>query len=430
MVSKITRHLERVFECAGIAAFLLFSIVADSCASKSEISGDIEGASIYRKMHRAVRKSKTLFLQSEYAWEVDGREIGRSIYSLWLKKPNFARLESQSSDGKRHGTILLDGSVMWILWPEGKSSAVGTNTNSGQPAGQASFARKSVRAGTHSIGSEINSLGTGMTMPILDPSIFHGLQDPMDAFLERVIYLRSEEIDGETCYVIEAEFPERNRTRTFWVSRKDFLPRMLVEKVRMEREVIKRERWTKVTVNSAILEEIFSLEPLVDWLELRSLPSTEALLSPGTVAPDFDLELLDGSRFVLSNHRGKIVWLCFWHLSCLPCREELDYLSKIQKRYRKRGLIVLGIDFTDDKTSVGEYLSSNEIAITAVSDTSAYARDLFHSIYQRGAAFRAVPLNYIVDRDGRIADAWYGFERGSNQGASTLERLAAKKDSN
>jgi peroxiredoxin len=37
-----------------------------------------------------------------------------------------------------------------------------------------------------------------------------------------------------------------------------------------------------------------------------------------------------------------------------------------------------------------------------------------------------VPLNYIIDRDGKIATAWYGYEEGDKRGVEALEKLGVK----
>lgn len=43
---------------------------------------------------------------------------------------------------------------------------------------------------------------------------------------------------------------------------------------------------------------------------------------------DFHLEALDGSRFYLTNQRGKIVVMVFWSVYCVPCHRQLGDLSR------------------------------------------------------------------------------------------------------
>jgi len=71
---------------------------------------------LYDKMTEALRKPRTLSYKSDYRWEARGDEIGRCTYRVWLKEPNYFRVEAARSDGRLAGTIVGDGDTLWLFW--------------------------------------------------------------------------------------------------------------------------------------------------------------------------------------------------------------------------------------------------------------------------------------------------------------------------
>ncbi len=418
------------------ASVLVAAALALLCAGGAEpwgresgtaAGGDSAALAIYRGMLAALREARSLSYGSEYVREAGGAEIGRSSYRLTLKKPNCARLESRSADGSRTGVLILDGRELWIYWPDGRPYIHESDSAANTRDGRNSYIRKDAERGTHSIARETSVLGTGMSMTILDPSIFHGSPDLMEALLDGVKRAGSVNEDGEVCDIIEASYAGGQRTRVFWVARGDRLPRKLEETVRGKRDIVVRERWLDVVVNGDVAKDAFTWKPPDGWEEyaLRSLD--DGLLKPGSEAPDFELALLDGSRFRLSDYRGKVVWLSFWRLSCVPCRAELPHLQRLQEEYSKEGLVVLGVNCADGREQAREFLREKMIRFPNVVDTTAVAREVLHGKYQTEKGQGALPLNYIIDIRGRVAASWYGYEKGSDRGEKVLRRLGLTK---
>jgi len=57
----------------------------------------------------------------------------------------------------------------------------------------------------------------------------------------------------------------------------------------------------------------------------------------------FTLTDLDGRAVKLSKWRGHPLIVDFWATWCPPCRKEVPELNAIYKKYRRRGLVVLGV---------------------------------------------------------------------------------------
>ena len=71
--------------------------------------------------------------------------------------------------------------------------------------------------------------------------------------------------------------------------------------------------------------------------------------SVGSLAPDFELETLDGERFRLSDLRGHPLILNFWASWCGPCRREMPALVRLADRFRDAGLIVVGVNIEESR---------------------------------------------------------------------------------
>src|SRR5690242_11577756 len=62
---------------------------------------------------------------------------------------------------------------------------------------------------------------------------------------------------------------------------------------------------------------------------------------------------LEGKRWVLSDHRGKVVLLNYFATWCGPCREETPELVKIAKDYAGRvEMVAVGLDQGDDRAKL------------------------------------------------------------------------------
>jgi peroxiredoxin/outer membrane lipoprotein-sorting protein len=414
---------------AALAALLLFTSTTDAerprRGTRGTASREVTALSLYRTMLGTIRRAKSLYYESEYVWESDGVEIGRSTYRMWLKKRNYARLESRSADGSRSGVIVLDGHDMWTYWPKGRPYlAAGDSTANAQDEMKTYLAKRAAR-GAHSIGHETSALGTGMSMTILDPSIFHGSADPMDPYLESVRKLGSETVAGEPCTVIEASFANGRRVRKFWISQRDHLPRKLEETVQATRTIVVRELWRAPVLNGPMSRDLFSWKPPEGWTEYRVRRLEDGLLVRGSEAPEIDLPFVDGTRFRLAEHRGTVVWLVFWRLACPPCRIELPHLQRLYEKYAGEDLMIVGFNFADGRDEASRFLREKAVSFPSIVDTSAVAREIYYHRYQTVKGQSAVPLNYIIDKDGRVVHAWYGYERGDDMGERVLRKMGA-----
>ncbi len=276
-----------------------------------------ESHALYDKMVDTIRKATTLSWVSDYRWEAQGRTLGHATYKIWLKKPNYARMEARpAGTDEPTGILVGDGDYFWIYWPREKPryswEQTGQYAKDYEKNRTTFYMKQRTPVGQHSIGHEAGYLGAGIAMPILDPSTFHGYTDSLQPYLDGVRKVGMEKVGTEECDVVEVSIMKHQRSWQLWLSQRDHLPRKLTQTVRVSYDIVSEESWSDVTINAEIPGDRFVWSPPAGWKEWRVPEIEEGLLKPGTIAPDFDLASTDGSRIKLSNFRGQVVWLNKW----------------------------------------------------------------------------------------------------------------------
>jgi len=117
-----------------------------------------------------------------------------------------------------------------------------------------------------------------------------------------------------------------------------------------------------------------------------------------------------------------VVLLNFWRVGCSPCREEIVHLEDIHQKYKDTGLVIISINSSDDYNIALNFLKENNITYHNVVDASSNVQDLQHRVYEVSSGRTAVPMNYIIGRDGKIVEAWYGFDEDEEE-ESVLNKL-------
>jgi outer membrane lipoprotein-sorting protein len=277
---------------------------------------------LYKQMIDAMRKAKSLSYVSHYSMQGSGNFKWDSVYRAWLKKPNYFRIEAERSAETRQklhiadsgptGILIGDGKTLWIYWPQGRNRYGQEDAKTYEKTRLTSYMKKPAPPGCHSIGHETGHLGAGMSMPVIDPSTFHGYTDCLQAYLDGVRSLGSEKVGDEECDQIEVSIMKRQRSWYLWLSKKDHLPRKMKEIVRVSFDLVITEDWSNVTLDAEIPDAMFAWKPPAGWTQWKPPDSKIDMLKPGTQGPDFQLASADGKPIKMSDFRGKVVWFYIW----------------------------------------------------------------------------------------------------------------------
>jgi hypothetical protein len=299
----------------GLATGLLAQEAAppgQTRAGDAVFKNEPQARALYDKMIEAFRKPQTLSYQSDYSWEAKGQELGHCTYTAWLKKPNQFRIEGVSARGGRSATLIGDGQTLWIFWAGDRPHFSSEDSETYNKTRSKVYMTKPVPPGGHSIGHEVVFLGVGMSMPVLDPSTFFGYTDSLQRYVDGVMGMGQEKVGDDQCDIVEVSIMKHQRSWYLWLSKKDHLPRKLRQVVRVSYDIIANEVWSDIVIDGPMPAEKFAWTPPEGWQPWRLPRPEEALLKPGTVAPDFELSLADGKKVKLTDFRDKIVWFYIW----------------------------------------------------------------------------------------------------------------------
>ncbi|MFY9559725.1 MAG: TlpA disulfide reductase family protein [Terriglobales bacterium] len=126
----------------------------------------------------------------------------------------------------------------------------------------------------------------------------------------------------------------------------------------------------------------------------------------GQVAPNFELQSLEGKNMKLSDFRGKAVLLNFWATWCGPCKIEMPWFVELQKEYGPQGLQIVGVAMDD---------ASNE-------DIAKFARQMGvnypillgkEAVGQSYGGVNVLPTTFFIDRDGKLVAREFGLQSRS-----------------
>lgn len=131
-----------------------------------------------------------------------------------------------------------------------------------------------------------------------------------------------------------------------------------------------------------------------------NLPDVEEGLEKGDMAPDFELELMNGEKVKLSDYRGEKVMLNFWATWCPPCRAEMP---DMQKLHENKDVTILAVDLFDTESKiehVEEFIEDYGVTFKVLLDKDSDVSTKY--------GIQPIPTTYMINSEGIIENMAFG----------------------
>lgn len=131
----------------------------------------------------------------------------------------------------------------------------------------------------------------------------------------------------------------------------------------------------------------------------RAQKMTSIRLSKGSIVPEISLPGPEGDTISLSSLRGKYVLLDFWASWCPPCRRENPNLVKNYKKYNANGFEIYQVSLDRSRDAWLKAIEDDNLSWIHVSDLK-----MWNSVVVPIYHIEGIPLNFLLDQDGRIIE--------------------------
>ena len=143
-----------------------------------------------------------------------------------------------------------------------------------------------------------------------------------------------------------------------------------------------------------------------------TLAKTPGEVEIGGLLRAAQMQGLSGPSRKLSEFRGKPLIINVWASWCGPCREEMESLERLNRRYGGKQFNVIGIS-TDDYVHLARlFLLRSNTSFSHFIDSKLFLENML------GA--ERLPLTVLVDAQGKVLAKFYGAKEWDSPQAVTM----------
>lgn len=101
-----------------------------------------------------------------------------------------------------------------------------------------------------------------------------------------------------------------------------------------------------------------------------------------------------GQTANIGKERGKVVFVNFWSLTCVPCKAEMPTINTLQQHYAGRSAFaVYAVDLDRNFTEDARYFTRKNMQLQAWAPAGVVPSALFNGV---------LPTTSVIDKQGRV----------------------------
>lgn len=112
-------------------------------------------------------------------------------------------------------------------------------------------------------------------------------------------------------------------------------------------------------------------------------------------------------KFDLNQYKNKVVYLDFWASWCGPCRKSFPWLNEIQTKYKKQGLVVIGVNLDSEINLAKQFLKDVPANFRVYSDPEGKLAEQYKLI--------GMPSSFVIDGKGKVRHRHVGFKKNKSE---------------
>ena len=138
----------------------------------------------------------------------------------------------------------------------------------------------------------------------------------------------------------------------------------------------------------------------------EDVASENGVAQEENAAPDFTVELNDGSQFTLSDSKGKVVLINIWATWCGPCCAEMPAFQRLYEEYGDK-LQIVAVNYAEKKKAVDQFIADNGYTFPFAYDEEAKIMELYPS--------DGIPYTILIDKEGKVYRTFLGARSAEEQ---------------